>query len=368
MLVVLCMAASMAARPAFAVIPGVDNDRPFDAPNSPWYGMNWDYVYQTGAGTSVAVGYFTLLTAMHYPIDNGALFGINGDEFEVVRQELPPTDVGTVLPPDLRILRLRNNTDPMRPLPGFYELFTGHLDTDLDGNMVIVGTGFSGQVPTRFFYREDREDPSTRRAKRWGTNGLTRLATKEDPAGRFSTRCFSMAFERGTTPHESGFGDGDSGGGVFAKDPNGEWQLAGVNLYREGDQGWYSDVWAASVPAYARWLNGVLEDDVLPGDPDLDGDVDFRDYLTWKANVGMLVGARWENGDFNHDGRVDREDLRILVMNFGYTSPGHPVMTAGVFPVVGDGTPGDVLPEPAVIGLLAAGALVLLRRRPTRRR
>jgi hypothetical protein len=361
MLVVLCMAA-MAARPAFAIIPGVERDNAFDAPNSPWYGMNWDYVYQTRAGTSVAVGYFALLTARHYPIEEGNKFLINGDEFEVVRQDLAPTDAGTVLPPDLRILRLKNNTDPMRPLPGFYGLHTGRLDENPDGNMVIVGTGFSGETRYGILYRDD---PNTGRAKRWGTNSYSGSGPREHSA--YDTRCFWMDLNRGDTPHECGIGDGDSGGGVFAKGSNGEWQLAGINLYRQGYDGWFRDVWAANIPAYADCLNGFLEDDVLPGDADLDADVDFRDYLRVKASLGMLDGALWEDGDFNHDGRVDRDDLHAVVMNYGYVSAGHPVMTPGVFPVVGDGAPGDALPEPAVIGLLAAGTLVLLRRRPTRR-
>ncbi len=365
MFVVLCIAAFVAARPAFAVIPGVENVRQFDAPNSPWYGMNWDHVYETGAGTSVAVGYFTLLTARHYSIDNGHKFLVNGDEFEVIDQNVLPLDPGKLFPPDLRILQLRNNTDSMRPLPGFYQLYTGHLDEGLDGNMVIVGTGLSGDPHHSFFYSEDA---NTGRAKRWGTNSYSGSGPHQDPAGLLNTRCFRMDFRRGDTPHECGYGEGDSGGGVFVKMSDGQWGLAGINLYREGAEDWYRDIWAASIPAYADWLNRVLEVDLLPGDADLDGDVDFHDYLRVKASLGGPVGATWRDGDFNHDRRVDRDDFHAVLVNFGYTSPGHPVMTPPVWPAVGEGSPGDVLPEPSVMSLLAAGGLLLLRRRSRRRR
>jgi len=363
--IVLWTAALVAARPAVAIIPGVETDRPFDAPNSPWRGMAWEYVYQTGAGTSVAVGYFSLLTARHCAMENGDILTVNGDEFEVVRRQFLPRDAGAVSPPDLCLLQLRNNTDPMRPLPGYYELYAGRLDVNLEGNMLIVGTGLSGEGHHGIFYREDA---STGRAKRWGTNSYSGAGPHEDPAGLLSTRCFQMDFHRGHTPHECGYGEGDSGGGVFVKAPDGEWRLAGINLYRDGIEGWYRDMWAASMPAYAHWLNGVLAEDVLPGDADLDGDVDFRDYLRVKASLGRTPGANWRDGDFNHDRRVDREDFRAIVMNFGYTSPGHPAMTPPIWPGAGDGLPAGALPEPGALGVLAAGALALLRRRSRRRR
>ena len=82
-----------------------------------------------------------------------------------------------------------------------------------------------------------------------------------------------------------------------------------------------------------------------PGDTNNDGVVDAADYITVKKNFGKaLLGA--VNGDFNDSGQVDWADLAILMKNFG----------------AGAGAPG-VTPEPATLGLLAIGALALLRRR-----
>jgi hypothetical protein len=54
------------------------------------------------------------------------------------------------------------------------------------------------------------------------------------------------------------------------------------------------------------------------------------------------------NFDVESDGNVDWDDLQILMANFGTRS-------------VGGGAP--VTPEPATLGLLAIGALAVLRRR-----
>jgi len=319
------------AAPAFGIVEGIETDELFHQPGSGWwYGMNWDYVYETGEGTSVAIGYFSLLTANHYSL--GETFSINGDEFEVedvVRLRQPNGDL-----PDLRVVKLKNNTESVRPLPGFYPLYTGALNSR--NKMVIVGTGISGEIHSTFRYSED---PNTGRARRWGTNQYTQPYTYKNDI--YTTETFRMEFRQGDTTYECGYGDHDSGGGVFFQ-PLGEeeWMLAGINLYREGIEGWYHDIWAASIPAYAHWLNGVLEEDVLPGDADLDGDVDFQDYLRVKASLGRPVGANWRDGDFNHDSRVDRDDLHAILMNFGYASPGHPVMTPPVWPaIVENGSP-----------------------------
>ena len=83
----------------------------------------------------------------------------------------------------------------------------------------------------------------------------------------------------------------------------------------------------------------------LLGDTNNDGVVDAFDYITVKKNFGQTV-AKDTNGDLNSSGTVDWEDLAILMTNFG----------------AGDGAPG-MTPEPATLGLLAFGALALVRRR-----
>jgi len=88
---------------------------------------------------------------------------------------------------------------------------------------------------------------------------------------------------------------------------------------------------------------------LLAGDADKNGVVDAADYITVKQNFGMTSGATWEMGNFDSDidENVDWDDLQLLMANFGTRSVG--------------GAPAT--PEPATLGLLAIGALALLRRR-----
>jgi fibronectin-binding autotransporter adhesin len=85
----------------------------------------------------------------------------------------------------------------------------------------------------------------------------------------------------------------------------------------------------------------------LPGDTNEDGVVDAIDYIALKTHFGMTEGATLAQGDLDENGTVDWADLQILMDNFGTRSIG--------------GAP--AIPEPATLGLLAIGALAILRRR-----
>jgi len=89
----------------------------------------------------------------------------------------------------------------------------------------------------------------------------------------------------------------------------------------------------------------------LPGDADMNGRVDFRDYLILKSNLGGPARIGWPDGDFNGNGTVGRRDFQALVTYFGCSVSG----------------PKPVVPEPATLLLLALGGpLTLLRRRKSR--
>ena len=63
----------------------------------------------------------------------------------------------------------------------------------------------------------------------------------------------------------------------------------------------------------------------LCGDANLDGKVDFVDFLTLSANFGDQ--GEWSQGDFNSDGRVAFDDFLQLSSNYGQTEEGQPLIS-----------------------------------------
>ena len=66
-------------------------------------------------------------------------------------------------------------------------------------------------------------------------------------------------------------------------------------------------------------LDFLVEDIIgtKAGDTELDGRVDFADFLQFAANFGDEA-ATWSEGDFNGDGKVNFQDFIILASNFGF--------------------------------------------------
>jgi hypothetical protein len=89
----------------------------------------------------------------------------------------------------------------------------------------------------------------------------------------------------------------------------------------------------------------------LPGDADLDGDVDLADYHTGRGHFGAAGGATWAEGDTDADGDVDFTDYAKLKETFGWS-------------VLGRGpAPGRAAPEPSAAMLLLLGLPVVAGRR-----
>ena len=57
----------------------------------------------------------------------------------------------------------------------------------------------------------------------------------------------------------------------------------------------------------------------LPGDANGDGKVDINDLTIVLTNYDQ-TGMTWSQGDFNGDGKVDINDLTIVLTNYGTTS------------------------------------------------
>ena len=93
--------------------------------------------------------------------------------------------------------------------------------------------------------------------------------------------------------------------------------------------------------------NQAVRLQLLPGDANLDGKVDINDLTIVLSHYNQTTGAAWATGDFNGDGKVDINDLTIVLSNYNQ-SVGSSAADARWAAV----------PEPGTLGLLLATALL----------
>ncbi len=87
------------------------------------------------------------------------------------------------------------------------------------------------------------------------------------------------------------------------------------------------------------------------GDVDLDGDVDFQDFLLLQVGYGNTSGAARSDGDLDADGDVDFQDFLVLQVNFG---------AGGDADFIGDASSAATLvPEPGTLFMAITAALAL---------
>jgi probable HAF family extracellular repeat protein len=92
--------------------------------------------------------------------------------------------------------------------------------------------------------------------------------------------------------------------------------------------------------------DGFLLTPALPGDANLDGKVDINDLTVVLAHYGE-TGTTWTQGEFTGDGTVDINDLTIVLAHYGNSSSSSAPAAAAV-------------PEPSTISLVLAVAASLL--------
>ena len=108
---------------------------------------------------------------------------------------------------------------------------------------------------------------------------------------------------------------------------------------------WNPQPGPGSIGGNGPWTIAVA---ALPGDANSDGKVDINDLTIVLARYNQ-TGMTWSQGEFNGDGSVDINDLSIVLANYNATS--------GIGPAA--------VPEPSCLVLLGIGAfaLLLIRRR-----
>jgi len=129
---------------------------------------------------------------------------------------------------DLRIYEITSGT-----FSNWAEIYTGPLEPGLE----FVTMGRSAMRGAEVVSSENGEPKGWRVSNtggvmRWGTNHIYDV-TMDGTYGEL----IMATFDLGVSDNEAAFSLGDSGGGVFVKDTDGVWKLAGINL---GDTGYFA--------------------------------------------------------------------------------------------------------------------------------
>ena len=387
----------VAAEPSSGIVVSDDPDLHEVAAPSDFDGVG--YLNTVGGSSAAVIHPWYVLTAGHCVnnIINGTftLHLANGPHvYNLEERWIHPTA-------DIAVVRLSANTG----MAG-YGLYGSSSESGEEG--ILVGYGMSG-LGDNVGPGGDPNYP--RGTKRYGYNRIDSIYT--DPQGvrhlktDFDSPQSSGPFGTLGADKEVMFAEGDSGGPTFIE--------SGVNLlvagihvsipYKDPDH-WpeYGDTgYDVRVSYYDNWIadqiagvpgpqtgdfnrdGGVDEldidalmaeihsgggdlwydltgDDVVDqadaddllhvkigieyGDANMDEFVDGLDYAIW-SNHYSQTGLGWTKGNFNGDAAVDGLDY-VVWSNHYMPQPG---------------APGRAVPEPATLGLLALGALVLVLRR-----
>ena len=116
----------------------------------------------------------------------------------------------------------------------------------------------------------------------------------------------------------------------------------------------YAGVYSATPNGFEHIPTAGTFDDIRattlrPGDANLDGEVNFADFLTLSEHFGEGSShdrRGWDEGDFDGNGEVDFPDFLILSENFGAVAAANPSAAA--------------VPEPTAVSLAFFGLLGLI--------
>lgn len=175
-------------------------------PEGAYANSGWQYQGQWMAFVGMPIAPQHFITSAHISGSVGGKFTYQGVEYT--------TDGFTDVPnTDLRIWHVTER------FPNYAPLYRGNDESNKE--FVIFGRGKQrgNEIPGNGWYWGTSDG-----VLRWGTNRVTNV----DSGFLYAT------FDKGASVNEAILAEGDSGGGVFIKDLDGVWKLAGVNYYISG--------------------------------------------------------------------------------------------------------------------------------------
>ena len=186
------------------------------APGGALAGSGWQYEGQwlSFLGTPIAPHYF--ITAAHVGGAVGDTINYAGTQYATIAVFDSPAS-------DLRIWQVNGTFSTYAPI---------YTDSDEVGRQLVAfgrgtqrGAGISpgGQLQGWAWGNSDS-------VQRWGTNVVSAIVTGEVGQGDF----VAAAFNHNYSANEAHLSVGDSGGGVFIQDSQGQWRLAGINYAVDG--------------------------------------------------------------------------------------------------------------------------------------
>jgi hypothetical protein len=287
--ILICMLLAAGSARAIAT---ADNSISASNPTNYGYSINWDYVYKCNNSSSVAVDRYWVLTAAHVADDGFGTLTVNGETY--TRQEVIYHDTA-----DLALERYD------KPFPGYYLLHDGEIFTTSGSGrnkitvfdeLLMMGFGRTGVVTSVSF----SNGPGGNGLKRWGTNkgsstlGSTINSSVGGAAGDRSTTCFPTTFILGDTAYEAGAAQYDSGGPAFVSS-DGEWKVAGINLYLIGSDP-YTGNYLGEISSYRDWIISNIPD----YDSDMDGLPDWWEAEYTGNSTSMVASADSDSDGFSN--------------------------------------------------------------------
>jgi len=284
----LILLAALASRPGAAVV--IDSGDGASNTSAPADDPGWRNAGAVGKITGVFLGNHWVLTARH----TGARELQLGDRlFEAVQGNIRHrivTAPGTEA--DLQLFQLRQSPElpPLRlassaPRAGTPVVMIGN---GRNRSPTLTGWGQTWTIAPLGEAWNTGYQPAPGAAIRWGTNQIAAVDLLVQ-MGKGASRAFATIFDGGLpTPHEAQAALGDSGGAVFAKNGDGEWELVGIMSTVSQHQGqprnlsvYGNATYAVDIHAYREQIERIL---ASSPDHDRDGILDVGDNCTRVRN------------------------------------------------------------------------------------